>query len=189
MQLVMVMPGEDVMASSGFGKEVCHFYEKQLARVSAHHRAWKFVAEHPRPFFVYLPKADLWLASLFLSLFLSARQLPSLPPSLSLRHSLPQHVGARTKVGVAFAKGYRIIRLWGIEEEGCFPTLERSLQGPSMKKTLPRTFGPADPHFTDCRGVVLSHVQTGEKVRSQSPERSSRLQLYQSVYPSEQDGL
>lgn len=34
MQLVMVMPGEDVMSSSGFGKEVCHFYEKQLARVS-----------------------------------------------------------------------------------------------------------------------------------------------------------
>ena len=33
MQLVMVMPHEDVMASSGFGKEVCHFYEKQLARV------------------------------------------------------------------------------------------------------------------------------------------------------------
>ena len=35
MQLVMVMPGDDVMSSSGFGKEVCHFYEKQLARVSA----------------------------------------------------------------------------------------------------------------------------------------------------------
>ncbi|CAM9798983.1 unnamed protein product [Ectocarpus fasciculatus] len=99
MQLVMVMPGEDVMSSSGFGKEVCHFYEKQLARV-----------------------------------------------------------------GVAFAKGYRVNRLWGIEEEGCFPTLERSLQGSCMKKTFPRTFGPADPHFTDCRGVVLSNTQTGEKV-------------------------
>lgn len=34
MQLVMVIPGEDVMASTGFGKEVCYFYEKQLARVS-----------------------------------------------------------------------------------------------------------------------------------------------------------
>lgn len=33
-QLVMVMPTDGVMASSGFGKEVCHFYEKQLARVS-----------------------------------------------------------------------------------------------------------------------------------------------------------
>ncbi len=36
MQLVMVVPREDVMSSSGFGKEVCYFYEKQLARVSAH---------------------------------------------------------------------------------------------------------------------------------------------------------
>ncbi|CAM9894246.1 unnamed protein product [Scytosiphon promiscuus] len=99
MQLVMVLPKDDVMSSSGFGKDVCHFYEKQLARV-----------------------------------------------------------------GVAFAKGYRVERLWGIEEEGNFPTLERSLQGSSMKKTFPRTFGPADPHFTDCRGVVLSHRQNGEQV-------------------------
>eukprot|EP00752_Nemacystus_decipiens_P017496 g15685.t1 len=98
LRLVMVIPGEDVMASSGFGKEVCYFYEKQLARA-----------------------------------------------------------------GVAFAKGYRVNRLWGIEEEGTFPTLERSLQGSSMKKTFPRTFGPADPHFTDARGVVLSNTQ-GEKV-------------------------
>ncbi|CAM9262728.1 unnamed protein product, partial [Hapterophycus canaliculatus] len=99
MQLVMVMPKDDVMASSGFGQEVCHFYEKQLARV-----------------------------------------------------------------GIAFAKGYRMKRLWGIEEEGHFPTLERSLQGSSMKKTFPRTFGPADPHFTDCRGVVLFNRHNGEQV-------------------------
>lgn len=55
-------------------------------------------------------------------------------------------------------------RLWGIEEEGHFPTLERSLQGSSMKKTFPRAFGPADPHFTDCRGVVVSNAQNGEEV-------------------------
>lgn len=34
MQLAMVMPGEDVMGTAGFSKEICHFYEKQLARVS-----------------------------------------------------------------------------------------------------------------------------------------------------------
>lgn len=61
-------------------------------------------------------------------------------------------------------------RLWGIEEEGHFPTLERSLQGSSMKKTFPRAFGPADPHFTDCRGVVLSNGQDGEQVRAEVRE-------------------
>lgn len=95
----------------------------------------------------------------------------SLCPTPPLSISLPPHMGTRTKVGVAFAKGYRVVRLWGVEEEGSFPTLERSLQGSSMKKTLPRTFGPADPHFTDCRGVVLSNEQTGEKVRVKFPER------------------
>lgn len=78
----------------------------------------------------------------------------------------PLHKPRHWKAGVAFAKGYRVDRLWGIDEEGSFPTLERSLQGSSLKKTFPRTFGPADPHFTDARGVVLSNTQ-GEKVRAQ----------------------
>lgn len=34
MQLAMVMPGEDVMSRAGFTREISHFYEKQLARVS-----------------------------------------------------------------------------------------------------------------------------------------------------------
>lgn len=34
MQLAMVIPGEDVMARAGFAREISHFYEKQLARVS-----------------------------------------------------------------------------------------------------------------------------------------------------------
>lgn len=67
-----------------------------------------------------------------------------------------------------FAKGYRVVRLWGVEEVGSFPTLERSSQGSVLKKTLPRTFGPANPHFTTSRGVVLSHIQTGEEVRCDS---------------------
>lgn len=33
MQLAMVLPGEDLMAKAGFTREICHFYEKQLARV------------------------------------------------------------------------------------------------------------------------------------------------------------
>lgn len=33
MQLAMVMPGEDLMAKAGFTREICHFYEKRLARV------------------------------------------------------------------------------------------------------------------------------------------------------------
>lgn len=33
MPLGIVMPGEHIMASTGFSKEICHFYEKQLARV------------------------------------------------------------------------------------------------------------------------------------------------------------
>lgn len=69
------------------------------------------------------------------------------------------------KAGVVFAKGYRIVRLWGVDEEGSFPTLERSPQMSSLKRTLPRTFGLADRHFTECRGVVLSSKQTGEQVR------------------------
>ncbi|CAM9140061.1 unnamed protein product [Laminaria digitata] len=99
MQLAMVMPGEDVMARAGFTREMCHFYEKQLARA-----------------------------------------------------------------GVNFAKGYRATRLWCVEEEGSFPTLERSAQGSVLKKTLPRRFGPADPNFTECRGVVFANTQTGEEV-------------------------
>lgn len=67
-----------------------------------------------------------------------------------------------------FAKGYRVTRLWCVEEEGSFPTLERSPQGSVLKKTLPRKFGPADPNFTECRGVVLSNTHTGEEVRAYS---------------------
>lgn len=33
MQVVIVMPGEELMGRAGFCKEICHFYEKQLARV------------------------------------------------------------------------------------------------------------------------------------------------------------
>lgn len=69
------------------------------------------------------------------------------------------------KVGVVFAKGYRVVRLWGVAEDGSFPTLERSAQGSNLKKTHPRTFGPADPHFTECRGVVLVNKDSGDKVR------------------------
>lgn len=69
------------------------------------------------------------------------------------------------KAGVVFAKGYRVVRLWGVDEEGSFPTLERSPQMSTLKRTLPRTFGLADPHFTECRGVVLSSKHTGEQVR------------------------
>lgn len=55
--------------------------------------------------------------------------------------------------------------MWGVQEEGTFATLERPSQGSVLKKTLPRTFGPADPYFTDFRGVVLAQKQTGEEVR------------------------
>lgn len=72
------------------------------------------------------------------------------------------------QAGVFFAKGYRVTRLWRIDEEGSFPTLDRSSQGSNLKKTLPRIFGPANPHFTECRGVVFSHNQTGEEVREES---------------------
>lgn len=102
--------------------------------------------------------------------------------------SLPSlHYPWLSKVGVAFAKGYRVNRLWGIEEEGSFPTLERSLQGSSMKKTFPRTFGPADPHFTDSRGVVLSNTQ-GEKVRAQYNNIFVPATLPASEYFAEPDG-
>lgn len=33
MRLTMVVPGENIMSSVGFDKEICQFYEKQLARV------------------------------------------------------------------------------------------------------------------------------------------------------------
>lgn len=71
------------------------------------------------------------------------------------------------QAGVIFAKGYRATRLWDIEEEGMFPTLERSSQSSTMKKTFPRVFGPVDPHFTRCRGVVLRNKQD-EEVRQES---------------------
>lgn len=80
-----------------------------------------------------------------------------------------------------FAKGYRVTRLWNVEEEGTFPTLERSSQGSALKKTLPRIFGPADPNFTECRGVVLANKQTGEKVRTMT-FTNSETKLYTRTY-------
>ncbi|CAM9482367.1 unnamed protein product, partial [Discosporangium mesarthrocarpum] len=94
--LTMVIPGEEVLQGTGFGKDVGRFYEKQLSRA------------------------------------------------------------------MKLAKGYRVSRLWDLEEVGDFPTLEQTPNGPSLKKTLPRTFGPADPCFTTCRGLVLSSTQSGE---------------------------
>lgn len=55
-----------------------------------------------------------------------------------------------------------------MEEEGSFPTLERTSQGSVLKKTSPRNFGPADPHFTDSRGVVLFDKKTKEEVKTQN---------------------
>lgn len=33
MPLAMVLPSEEIMSRTGFGKDVCRFYERQLARV------------------------------------------------------------------------------------------------------------------------------------------------------------
>ncbi|CAM9240958.1 unnamed protein product [Choristocarpus tenellus] len=69
-----------------------------------------------------------------------------------------------SRAGVKFAKSYCVTRLWALDEEGKFPTLERVPQAPLLKKTLPRSFGPADPNLTSCRGVVLSGAQSEEQV-------------------------
>lgn len=74
------------------------------------------------------------------------------------------------QAGILFGKGYRATRLWGVEEEGAFATLERCSQGPILKRTPPRTFGAVDPHFRECRGVVLSDRE-GEEVKRESDSR------------------
>ena len=147
MQLAMVIPGEDVMARAGFTKEICHFYEKQLARVSIG------LSPHPRA------SIDSFQPLPQFSSHLDLTTDVSFPFAASVAHP------RQSKAGVNFAKGYRATRLWCVEEEGRFPTLERSPQGSVLKKTLPRKFGPTDPNFTECRGVVLSNMHTGEEVR------------------------